>query len=139
MSANTKIFLNLPVNDLNRSMDFFSKLGFTNNPQFTDETAACMVISENIFTMLLTHAKFKEFTPNEIADASRITEVITCLSCESKDEVNKIADLAISLGGKTAKEPLDFGFMYSRSFHDLDGHIWEFMWMDMNAAPGQAQ
>lgn len=131
----TKIFVNLAVKDLKKSIEFFSKLGFKNNPQFTDETAACMIISDDIYTMLLTHKKFKEFTRNEIADTTKTTEVLTCLSAESKNSVNEMVDKAISMGAKEARDQIDYGFMFARSFHDLDGHIWEIMWMDMNAVP----
>jgi len=125
-----KIFVNLPVKDLDKSMAFFKALGFTFNAQFTDETAACMVISDDIFAMLLTHDKFKQFTPKAIADTSKISEVLTCLSAESKDEVNKMVDAALKAGGQKLREPQDYGFMYERSFQDPDGHIWEIMWMD---------
>src|SRR5215203_2490972 len=128
----TKIFVNLPVRDLNNSIEFFRKIGFPHNPQFTDETAACMVISEDIYAMLLTHAKFKEFTPKEICDATKATEVITCLSCESKMQVDDIIGKAVAAGGNTYKSPMDYGFMYGNAFQDLDGHIWEFIWMDPN-------
>ncbi|MBA2763040.1 MAG: VOC family protein [Segetibacter sp.] len=133
----TKIFVNLPVKDLNRSKDFFTSIGFTINPQFTDDTAACVVISEDIYAMILTHAKFKEFTKKQIADASQTTEVLTCLSADSKDKVNEMVDKAIAAGGTEARDPMDYGFMFARSFNDPDGHIWEVMWMDMNAAPPQ--
>ena len=125
-----KIFVNLPVKDLDRSMTFFKALGFTFNAQFTDETAACMVISDDIFAMLLTHDKFKQFTPKAIADTSKTSEVLTALSAESKDEVNKMVDAALKAGGQKLRDPQDYGFMYERSFQDLDGHIWEIMWMD---------
>ncbi len=131
----TKIFVNLPVKDLNKSKEFFTKIGFTINPQFTDETAACVVISDDIYAMILTHAKFKEFTKKEIADSTKTTEVLTCLSSESKDKVNEMVDKAIAAGATEARDPMDYGFMYARSFNDPDGHIWEVMWMDMNAAP----
>ena len=125
-----KIFVNLPVKDLDRSMTFFKALGFAFNAQFTDETAACMAISDDIYAMLLTHEKFKQFTPKAIADAGKTSEVLTCLSAENKDEVNKMADAALKAGGRKHLEPQDYGFMYLRSFQDLDGHIWEVMWMD---------
>ena len=128
-----KIFVNLPVKDLKKSMEYFGRLGFTFNPQFTDETAACMVISEDIFAMLLTHAKFKDFTSKEICDATKATEVLVCLSCESRAEVDKLVDQALAGGGQIAHEPMEYGFMYGRSFHDLDGHIWEAVWMDPSA------
>ena len=125
-----KIFVNLPVKDLEKSMTFFKALGFTFNAQFTDETAACMVISDDIFAMLLTHDKFKQFTPKTIADASLTSEVLTALSADSKDEVNKMVDAALKAGGQKLREPQDYGFMYERSFQDPDGHIWEIIWMD---------
>jgi uncharacterized protein len=130
------IFVNLPVKNLDRSMEFFKKLGFTFNPQFTDETAACMVISDTIFAMLLTEAKFKEFTKKAVADATRTTEVMTALSADSKDEVNKLVDAAIKAGGTEDREMMDFGFMFNRSFNDLDGHIWEIVWMDQSQIEG---
>jgi uncharacterized protein len=131
----TKIFVNLAVKNLNTSMGFFKRLGFAFNPQFTDETAACMVISDDIYAMLLTETKFKEFTPKEIADATKTTEVLTALSADSKDEVNRIVDTALAAGATEAREPMDYGFMFGRSFSDLDGHIWEIIWMD----PSQVQ
>ena len=126
----TKIFVNLAVNDLDRSKAFFKQLGFTFNPIFTDETAACMVITDDIYAMLLTYPKFKEFTKKDIADAHKTTEVLTCLSFDSKDEVNELIDKAVAAGGTEAREPQDYGFMYGRSFNDPDGHIWEIIWMD---------
>ena len=125
-----KIFVNLSVQDLQRSMAFFAALGFAFNKQFTDDTAACMVISDDIYAMLLTHAKFREFTRKEIADATEVTEVLTCLSADSKAEVDRLADAALAAGGTEAREPMDYGFMYGRSFQDPDGHIWEVIWMD---------
>jgi predicted lactoylglutathione lyase len=127
---NRKIFVNLPVKQLDTSMRFFKALGFTHNPKFTDETAACIVISDDIFAMLLTEAKFKQFTPKAIADAKNSTEVMTALSADSKNEVNRLADAAIKAGGTEARPPMDYGFMFGRSFNDLDGHIWEIVWMD---------
>ena len=131
----TKIFVNLPVKDLNKSKEFYTQIGFSINPQFSDETAACVVISEDIYAMILTHAKFKEFTPKEIADSTKTSEVLTCLSFESKEKVNEVVDNAIQAGGSEARDPMDYGFMFARSFNDPDGHIWEAMYMDMNAAP----
>jgi predicted lactoylglutathione lyase len=131
----TKIFVNLPVRDLNKSKEFFGKLGFSFNPQFTDETAASMVISDDIYAMLLTHKKFKEFTKKEIADATKTTEVLIALSMDSRDEVNAFVDKALASGATKAREPADHGFMFERSFNDLDGHIWEIVYMDMNAFP----
>lgn len=129
----TQIFVNLPVKDLDKSKAFFTKLGFTFNPQFTDDTAACMVISDNIFAMLLTHAKFREFTSKQIADAHKTTEVLTCISAESRDKVNELVDKALGAGALEARAPEDYGFMFGRSFNDPDGHIWEVMWMDKAA------
>jgi len=129
----TKIFVNLPVKNLDRSVEFFTKLGFSFNAQFTDETATCMVVSEDIFVMLLTEAKFKEFTPNPICDATKSTEVLVCLSSESREEVDKMISNAVAAGGTTYNEPQDYGFMYSHGFQDLDGHIWETMFMEPSA------
>lgn len=125
----TKIFVNLPVEDLNRSIEFFTKLGFTFNPQFTDETATCMVVSEDIFVMLLTHDKFKTFTPKEICDATKSTEVLVCLSSESREKVDEMVRKAVAAGGATYNEPQDHGFMYAHGYQDLDGHIWELIYM----------
>jgi len=127
----TKIFLNLAVKDLKKSMEFFVKLGYTFNPKFTNEKAASMVISEDIYAMLLTEPFFKDFLPHkEIADTSKNSEVITCLSCESRVEVDEIMKKAVAAGATTYNAPQDHGFMYGHSFQDLDGHIWEYMWMD---------
>ena len=129
----TKIFVNLPVKNLDRSVEFFTKLGFSFNAQFTDETATCMVVSEDIFVMLLTEAKFKEFTPNPICDATKSTEVLVCLSSESREEVDKMIGKAVAAGGTTYNEPKDYGFMYGHGFQDLDGHIWETVFMEPSA------
>jgi len=131
----TKIFVNLPVKNLDMSMDFFKRLGFSFNPQFTDETAASMVISDDIYAMLLTHKKFKEFTKKEIADATKTTEVLIALSMDSRAEVDSFVNTALAAGATTAREPADHGFMFERSFNDLDGHIWEIFHMDMSAIP----
>jgi uncharacterized protein len=125
----TKMFVNLPVKDLNKSMAFFKALGWTFNPQFTDDTAACMVISDDIYSMLLTHKKFAEFTNKEIADSTSV-EALIAIGVDSKADVNRIADAAIKAGGKEAKPPQDYGFMQVRSFLDLDGHHWEILYMD---------
>ena len=129
----TKIFVNLPVKDLNRSIDFFTRLGFTFNPQFTDETATCMVVSEDIFVMLLTHDKFKTFTPKEICDATKSTEVLVCLSVESREGVGEMVRKAVAAGGSTYNDAQDHGFMYAHGFQDLDGHIWELIYMEPSA------
>jgi uncharacterized protein len=128
--ATTKIFVNLPVKDLKKSMEFFTALGYTFNQQFTNETAACMVISEDIFAMLLTHARFKQFTPKEICDATKSTEVLVCLSCDSRAQVDDLVAKAVAAGGAKHLEPKDYGMMYGHGFQDPDGHIWELMWMD---------
>jgi len=133
-----KIFVNLPVKDLDRTVSFFKELGFEFNPQFTDEKAACMIISEESYIMLLVEPFFKTFTGKEIADTSKTTEVITCLSADSKTEVDKLADKALASGGRPFREPKDHGFMYERSFQDPDGHLWEVMWMDVAAIPENA-
>jgi uncharacterized protein len=125
----TKIFVNLPVKDLNRAKTFFKALGWTFNPQFSDETAASLVISDDIYAMLLTHEKFAQFTDRKIADAATV-EAIICIGVDSKAEVDRIADAAASAGAKEAKPPQDYGFMQLRSFFDPDGHHWEICYMD---------
>ncbi|MGE7469020.1 VOC family protein [Bosea sp. NPDC003192] len=127
------IFVNLPVQDLRKSMAFFGALGFSFNPQFTDDTAACMVISDTIFVMLLTHEKFKSFSPKPIADTSQALQVLLTLSRESREAVDAIVTAALAAGGTTTDEPTDYGFMYDHSFLDLDGHAWGVMWMDPGA------
>lgn len=127
------IFVNLPVRDLAKSREFFSKLGYAFNEQFCDGTAACLVISEQngIHAMLLTHEKAREFTPRPIADATKSTEVLICLSAESRNAVDRLVGKALEAGGSEVREPIITGeFMYGRSFADLDGHIWEILWMD---------
>lgn len=126
----TKIFVNLPVKDLPRSIAFFETIGYTFNPQFTDETAACMVISEDIYSMLLTYDKFQQFTPKEISDATKSSEVLIALSCDSRQQVEELIAKALAAGGTRFSEPKDYGFMYQDSFADLDGHIWEIFHMD---------
>ncbi|HEV2609989.1 MAG TPA: VOC family protein [Noviherbaspirillum sp.] len=125
-----KIFVNLPVRDLNASVAFFTSLGFTFNPQFTDDTATCMIVSDDIFVMLLTEAKFKTFTPKEICDARKSTEVLICLSAESRPALDDMVRKAVAAGGTTFSDPQDHGFMYAHSFQDLDGHIWELVYME---------
>jgi len=129
----TKIFVNLPVKSLDKSVAFFTRLGFTFNPQFTDETATCMIVSEDIFVMLLTEEKFKTFTPKEICDARKSTEVLVCLSSASREEIDEMVRKAVAAGGTTYKEPQDHGFMYGHGFQDLDGHIWELVYMEPGA------
>lgn len=130
-----KIFVNLPVKDLDRSIAFFKAIGFSFNPQFTDKTAACMVMSNDIYAMLLTHDKVKEFSKKPIADAHKTLEVLTALAVESKEKVNELAGKALKAGAQEAYSPKDYGFMFTRSFEDPDGHIWEVFWMD----PAQVQ
>jgi len=130
---NTQIFVNLPVKDLEKSKTFYEQLGYKINEQFTDETAASIVISDTIYVMLLTYKKIKEFTSKAIADAKKTTEVLNALSVGSKKEVDEIMDKALNNGGSKAYDTQELGFMYSRSFNDPDGHIWEVFWMDMEA------
>jgi predicted lactoylglutathione lyase len=125
-----KIFVNLPVQDLKRSMSFFSDLGFTLNKQFTNEKAACLVISDEIYTMLLTKKFYKTFIRKEIADSAKVNEVIVALSCESREEVDSIMAKALAAGASEYRDPEDQGWMYGRSFEDLDGHLWEVGYMD---------
>ncbi len=132
----TSIFVNLAVKDLKKSMEFFTKLGYTFNEQFTDEKAASLVISDTIYAMLITEPFFKSFIPNnEIADTTKTKEVLLALSTDSKEKVNELVDKAIAAGAKKFREPEDHGFMFTRSFEDLDGHVWEIFWMN----PGHVQ
>ncbi|MGS2588860.1 VOC family protein [Streptomyces hebeiensis] len=133
----TKIFVNLPVKDLEVSKNFFTKIGYSINPQFSDEHAASVVISDTIYVMLLTEPRFKDFTKKDIADASLTTEAILCLSAESREKVDELADAALASGGSAAGDPQDHGFMYGRSFQDPDHHLWEVVWMDPAAVEGQ--
>jgi predicted lactoylglutathione lyase len=129
------IFINLPVSDLARATAFYEAIGAVKNDQFSDGTASCMVFSDTIHVMVLTHDKFRQFTPKKIADARTTSEVLICLSADDKDAVDAMVEKAGSAGGRadpSAKQ--DYGFMYGRSFEDPDGHIWETMWMDMEAA-----
>ena len=130
-----QIFINLPVADLPKSMAFFKALGFSHNPQFTDDTAACIVISETIFVMLLTHSKFRDFTPKSICDTTKSAEVLLCLSCESRLQVEDLVAKAVAAGGSIYANPKDYGFMYQHSFADPDGHQWELI--HMSAMPPQ--
>lgn len=126
----TKMFVNLAVKDLQKTMEFFGKLGFTYNYQFTDEKAACMIINNDGYAMLLTEPFFKNFTKKDIVDAHKNTEVLLSISVEIRNDVDQMLDTALSMGATEAREPQDHGFMYGRSFNDLDGHIWEVIWMD---------
>lgn len=125
------IFVNLPVRDLEASKDFYTALGFSINPDFTDETAACVVISETIYVMLLTEAKFREFIVNEIADATKTTEVLNALSVESREEADEMLRRALAAGGKEWRPVMEEGPMYATTFQDLDGHVWETIYMDL--------
>ncbi len=136
MKKDRMIFVNLPVKDLGRTMDFFKKLGFTFNPQFTNEKAACMVIGKTNFVMLLMEEFFKGFLPGRgIADASKNSEVLVALSAASRAEVDKMISDAVAAGGKEYREKEDMGYMYSRAFQDPDGHVWEAIYMDMKNLP----
>lgn len=132
-----QIFVNLPVKDLKKSMDFFTKLGFTFNPQFTDDNAACMIIGENIYSMLLMEKFFKGFTKKEISDAKKTTEVLVAIDVNSREEVDNMVSKAVDAGGKIYRDPDDHGWMYSHSFADLDGHQWEVLYMDTNKMPNE--
>ena len=132
------IFVNLPVADLSRSIAFYKAIGADQNLQFSDDTAACMVLSDTIHVMLLTHDKFRQFTPKRIADAHQTSEVLLCISAESRDDVDRTVEKAGPAGGVVDPSPRqDYGFMYGRSFEDPDGHIWEVMWMDVAAAEAE--
>lgn len=134
----TKVFINLPVKDLNKSMDFFKGLGYSFNPQFTDENAACMVISDTIFAMLLTENFFKTFTKKPVSDAKASTEVLIALDAGSREEVQRQVARAKELGATIYNDPQDHGWMYQHSFADLDGHQWELVYMDESQMPEQA-
>lgn len=125
-----KLFVNIAVTDLKRSMDFFSALGFTFNPQFTDEKAACMIVSEDAYFMLLTEPFFQGFTKRQAMDRTKHTEAMFALSCSSREEVDQLVQKAIAAGGSHAMDAQDHGFMYAWSFYDPDGHHWEVLWMD---------
>lgn len=133
-----QIYVNLPVKDLARSRAFFSSLGFDFNAQFSNDQGACMIIGENIFAMLLAEPFFQGFTSKPIADARETTEVLTCLSCESREEVDALVQKALAAGGRAPNPKQDHGFMYGHGFEDLDGHVWELSYMDMGAIPAQA-
>jgi predicted lactoylglutathione lyase len=134
-AASQKIFVNLPVRDLPASKAFFSALGYRFNPQFTDDNAACMVVGDSIFVMLLVEAFFQTFTPKPLCDARQHTEVITCLSAASRAAVDALVDKAVATGGREPMPGRDYGFMYQRGFQDLDGHLWEIVHMDGQPGP----
>ncbi len=132
----TQIFVNLPVKDLAKSKGFFAKLGFTFNPQFTDENAACMIVDEDhIYVMLLLEKFFTRFTKRDIADAKKVTEAINAISTDSREKVDEFASKAVEAGGKIHRDPEDHGWMYNQSIEDLDGHIWEILYMDESKMP----
>jgi predicted lactoylglutathione lyase len=132
----TQIFVNLPTADLPRTLAFWKALGYSHNPMFSDDTAACIVISEHIHIMALTYPKFREFTPREICDTTKATQVLNCLSCESREAVEDVVAKALANGGSSYAEPKDYGFMYQHCFADPDGHQWEFI--HMSAMPPQS-
>jgi predicted lactoylglutathione lyase len=128
-----QIYVNLAVKDIDRSVGFFKRLGFGFDPKFSSENAACMIAGEDIFVMLLVESFFKTFTDKELCDATRSTEVLVCLSCDSREQVDDLVAKAAAAGGTVPREPQDYGFMYGHAFEDLDGHIWELIYMDPNA------
>lgn len=134
----TKIFVNLPVKDLSKSKNFYTALGYSINEQFSDDTGACVVISDEIYIMILTHEKFKQFTDKQIADAHKTVQVLNALSFDNKTEVDNIFEKAVANGGSEARPKEDLGFMYTRPFTDPDGHVWEPFFMDMSAVPPQS-
>lgn len=131
----TQIFVNLPVKDLDKSIKFFTALGFKFNPKFTDENATCMIVGEDSFVMLLVESFFKTFTNKPLVDASKHTEVLVALSCDSRDAVDAMVAKAVAAGGTTPMESKDYGFMYQHGFQDLEGHMWEVFHMDADAMP----
>ncbi|WP_026852778.1 VOC family protein [Geothrix fermentans] len=133
-----QVFLNLPVADLQRSIAFFEALGFTQNPQFSGDSAACIVISDAMSVMLATHAKFREFTPKAVCDTHQAVEVLISLSCDSRERVDELVAKALAAGGSTYDEPEDFGFMYTHSFVDPDGHGWGLLHLVSQPAPESA-
>ena len=135
----TRVFINLPVKDLDKSVSFFTELGYRFSPQFTDEKATCMIISDNIFAMLLTESYFKTFTRKQVADAKTSTEVLIALDTNSRNEVQQMVAKAKELGATIYAEPQDHGWMYQHSFADLDGHQWELVYMDATQMPTQNQ
>ena len=133
MQSKRKLFVNLAVEDLDRSVEFFTKLGFSFDPRFTDEHATCMLIGEDAYAMLLTKRRFADFTTKEIGDSHSLTEAILAVTAESREEVDQLTETALEAGATPAAEPMDHGFMYGRSFQDPDGHHWEVFWMDPTA------
>ncbi|WP_329385870.1 VOC family protein [Streptomyces sp. NBC_01351] len=136
MSQPQMIFVNLPVKDLEAAKAFWKKLGYSFNPQFSDETAGCLVISDTIFAMLLTEAKFEGFATKPVADAAKTTEVMVALTADSRAKVDEVVDAALAAGATEPRAAIDMGFMYGRAFEDLDHHVWEYVWMDPAAIEG---
>ncbi len=134
-TTSRKLFVNLAVEDLDRSVAFFTKLGFEFDARFTDETATCMVVGEDAYFMLLVKQRFADFSPNAVSDPRKETEALYAISADSRQAVDELADTALASGGSPAADPQDHGFMYGRSFYDLDGHHWEVFWMDPAAIP----
>jgi len=132
-ASSRKIFVNLAVKDLGKAVEFFTQLGFSFDPQFTDEHATCMIVSDEAFVMLLAEDRFKDFTKKEIVDSTTHTEAILALSADSKEAVDELVNKALAAGGQPANDAMDHGFMYGWSFQDLDGHLWEVLWMDPSA------
>ncbi|MFI8264367.1 MULTISPECIES: VOC family protein [unclassified Streptomyces] len=132
----TMIFVNLPVKDIEAAKAFWVKLGYSFNPQFSDEQTGCLVISDTIFAMLMTEARFKDFATKEVADATKTTEVMLALSAESREQVDEVVGAALAAGATEPRPAQDLGFMYGRAFEDLDGHVWEYVWMDPAAVQG---
>lgn len=132
----TKIFINLPVKSLPNSIEFYTALGYKFNPAFTDETATCMIISDDIFVMLMIEERFKTFTPNAVCDAKKATEVLLCISCDSRADVDSMVKKAVAAGGNTHNEPVDHGFMYIHGYQDIDGHLWEVAYMQAPVETG---
>ncbi len=133
-NGSRKLFVNLAVAELGRSVDFFTKLGFSFDPRFTDETTTCMLVGEDAYVMLLERPRFQDFTKKEVVDSTRQTEAILALGADSRDGVDELADKALASGGSPANDPMEMGWMYGRSFQDPDGHLWEVFWMDLAAA-----
>ena len=136
--SNQQIFVNLPIKNMERSKAFFASLGYSFNPQFTNDQGACMVVSENIYVMLLVKDFFQTFTGKPVADATKTTEVLIALSCDSRAEVDEQVKRALAAGGTAPRQPQDHGFMYAHGFEDLDGHVWELVYMEPGAAPPHA-
>jgi predicted lactoylglutathione lyase len=132
---NRQIFVNLPVRDLTKSVNFFTQLGFHFDPQFTDENATCMIIGDDAFVMLLVEDFFKAFTKKDLCDTATHTEVILAISAENREQVDDLVNRALAAGGQPSNDPMDQGFMYAWSFQDLDGHLWEVVYMDATAPP----